>query len=81
MNPEELKARAKRFALRILNLADQLPGSLKGRIFPDQIARAPTSAAANYGAAYKSRSCPEFIAKIGVPEDEADEVQFWLELI
>ena len=81
MNPEELKARTKKFPLRILNLADKLPGGLKGRILSDQIARAGTSAAANYRAACKARSRAEFIAKIGVAEEEADEVQFWLELI
>jgi four helix bundle protein len=81
MNPEELKARTKNFALRILNLADKLPRGLKGRVLSDQIARAGTSAAANYRAACKARSRAEFIAKIGVAEEEADEVQFWLELI
>jgi len=78
MNPEELKARTKKFALRVLNLADKLPRDLKGRVLSDQIARAGTSAAANYRAACKARSRGEFIAKIGVAEEEADEVQFWL---
>ena len=81
MNPEELKDRTKKFALRILNLADKLPRGLKGRVLSDQIARAGTSAAANYRAACKARSRAEFVAKIGVAEEEADEVQFWLELI
>ena len=81
MNPEELKTRTKKFALCVLNLADQLPRGLKGRILSDQVARAGTSAAANYRAACKARSRAEFIAKLGVAEEEADEVQFWLELI
>ena len=81
MNPEELKNRTKKFALRVLNLADQLPRGVKGRVLSDQIARAGTSAAANYRAACKARSRREFIAKIGIAEEEADEVQFWLELI
>ena len=81
MNPEELKNRTKKFALRVLNLADQLPRGVKGRVLSDQIARAGTSAAANYRAACKARSRAEFIAKIGAAEEEADEVQFWLELI
>jgi four helix bundle protein len=79
MNPDELKARTKAFALRILNLAEKLPHGVKGRVLADQMARAGTSAAANYRAACKSRSRAEFIAKMGVAE-EADEVQFWLEL-
>jgi four helix bundle protein len=81
MNPEELKNRTKQFALRVLNLADQLPRGVKGRVLSDQIARAGISAAANYRAACKARSRAEFIAKIGIAEEEADEVQFWLELI
>ena len=81
MNPEELKTRSKKFALRVLNFADQLPRGLKGRVLSDQLARAGTSAAANYRAACKARSRAEFIAKLGVAEEEADEVQFWLELI
>jgi len=81
MDPEELKHRTKKFALRVLNLAEKLPRGVKGRVLSDQIARAGTSAAANYRAACKARSRAEFVAKIGVAEEEADEVQFWLELI
>ncbi len=81
VNAEELKARTKEFALRILNLAEKLPHGVKGRVLSDQIARAGTSVAANYRAACKARSRAEFIAKIGVAEEEADEVQFWLEMI
>jgi four helix bundle protein len=81
MNPEELKARTKKFAMRVLNLADKLPRGVTGKVLSDQIARAGTSATANYRAACKARSRAEFIAKIGVAEEEADEVQFWLELI
>jgi four helix bundle protein len=81
MNPQELKERTKKFALRVLNLAEKLPSGVKGRVISDQIARAGTSAAANYRAACKLRSRAEFVAKIGVAEEEADEVQFWLELI
>jgi four helix bundle protein len=80
MNPEELKNRTKKFAIRVLNLADQLPRGVKGRVLSDQIARAGTSAAANYRAACKARSRREFIAKVGIAEEEADEVQFRLEL-
>jgi four helix bundle protein len=81
VTPEELKTRTKKFALRILNLAASLPRGVKGRILADQIARAGTSAAANYRAACKGRSKAEFIAKLGIVEEEADEVQFWLEMI
>lgn len=81
MTPEQLKERSKKFALRILNLAERLPRGVKGRVLSNQIARAGTSLAANYRAACKCRSRAEFVAKMGVAEEEADETQFWLELI
>jgi four helix bundle protein len=81
MTPEELKARTKRFALRILKLADSLPRTASGKTMAGQIADAGTSTASNYRAACKARSRKEFIAKIGIAEEEADETQFWLELI
>ena len=81
MTPEELKARTKRFALRILKLADSLPRTPSGRTMASQIADSGTSAASNYRAACKARSRKEFVAKIGIAEEEADETQFWLEMI
>jgi len=81
MTPEELKARTKKFALRILKLADSLPRSPSARALAGQIADSGTSTAANYRAACKARSRKEFIAKLGIAEEEADETQFWLEMI
>ncbi len=81
MTPEELKIRTKKFALRVLKLAEKLPRSVRGRVLANQIARAGTSVAANYRACCKARSKAEFIAKIGIAEEEADEVKFWLEMI
>jgi four helix bundle protein len=81
MNAEEMKARTRQFALRILKLADSLPRTPSGRTLAGQIARSGTSVAANYRAAGKGRSKAEFIAKLGIAEEEADETQFWLELI
>jgi four helix bundle protein len=77
----ELKARTKEFALRVIRLVDALPNTVKGRAIANQIMRSATSVAANYRAACRSRSRAEFIAKIGVVEEEADETAFWLELI
>jgi four helix bundle protein len=81
MNGADMKLRTKRFALRILKLADSLPRSPSGRTLAGQIVRSGTSMAANYRAAGKGRSKAEFIAKLGIAEEEADETQFWLELI
>jgi four helix bundle protein len=77
----ELKARTKEFALRVIRLIDALPNTVKGRTIANQIVRSATSVAANYRAACRARSRAEFIAKIGVVEEEADETAFWLELI
>ena len=77
----DLKARTKQFALRVMKLVDSLPRTIQGRAVANQIIRSATSVAANYRAACRARSRAEFIAKIGVVEEEADETVFWLELI
>ena len=78
---DALKARTMDFAIRIFHLVEALPKSLQGRAVANQIIRSGTSMAANYRAACRARSRAEFIAKIGVVEEEADEMLFWLELI
>ena len=81
MNKDELKARTKQFALRIMNLVDALPNSTKGRVIGNQLIRSGTAVGANYRACCRSRSKAEFVAKIGIVEEEADESAFWMELI
>ena len=77
----ELKERTKVFALRILKLVAALPKSPEGRIIAGQIGRSGTAVGANYRASCRARSKAEFIAKIGIVEEEADETAYWLELI
>src|SRR6266478_3156469 len=81
MTTVELKARTKDFALRVIRLVDALPTSVKGCVIANQIIRSATFVVANYRAACRALSRVEFIAKIGVVEEEADETAFWLELI
>ena len=81
MDADDLKKRTKLFALRILKLAAFLPPTIEGKAIKGQLIRAGTSVGANYRAACRGRSRAEFIAKIGVVEEEADESAFWLELI
>ena len=81
MNPQELKERTKQFALRVMRLVDALPRTPKGNALAGQLVRSGTSVAANYRGACRGRSRAEFIAKIGVVEEEADETALWLELI
>lgn len=81
MNADDLKRRTKRFALRILKLVAALPDTVQGRTVSGQLVRAGTSVGSNYRAACRGRSRAEFIAKVGVVLEEADESAFWLELI
>jgi four helix bundle protein len=74
MTTAELKARTKEFALRVVRRVDALPNSVKGRAIANQIMRSATSVAANYRAACRARSRAEFIAKIGIVEEEASEL-------
>ena len=81
MNAQDLKERTKQFALRVMRLVDVLPNTPKGRAIASQLVRSGTSVAANYRAACRGRSKAEFIAKVGIVEEEADETALWLELI
>jgi four helix bundle protein len=81
MTPDELKARTKQFALRIIKLVGALPKTIEGRAIANQLVRCGTSVAANYRATCRARSRSEFVAKMGVVLEEADETQLWLELI
>jgi four helix bundle protein len=81
MKDSEMKLRTKTFALRIVRLFRALPHSEEARIIGRQILRSGTSVGANYRAACRSRSRQEFIARLGVVLEEADETVFWLELL
>ena len=81
MDSEELKRRSKKFALAAMELAELLPKNAKGRIVENQFLRSTTSVGANYRAATRSRSHAEFISKIGIVAEEADESCYWLELM
>ncbi len=81
MDEKALKGRTKQFGLRIMKLVDALPKTTSGRAIGNQLVRSGTSVGANYRAACRSRSKAEFIAKIGVVAEEADESAFWLELL
>ena len=80
MDPKQLKARTKRFAVDIIRLCRELPTTLDGRTVGGQMIRSGTSVGANYRASCRARSRSEWIAKLGVVEEEADETLFWLEV-
>lgn len=81
MDEAELKDRTKRFALRCIALAESLPPGRSGNIIAAQLIRCATSVGANYRSACRGRSRAEFISKLGVVEEEADEALFWMEVI
>ena len=68
-------------ALRVMRLIDNLPRSIQGRVIADQLMRSATSVASNYRAACRARSKAEFVAKLSIVVEEADETVLWLELI
>lgn len=81
MTSEELKKRTKLFSINIIHLARTLPKNDEGYIIKKQIIRCATSAAANYRSACRARSGADFISKISIVEEEADETCFWLEIL
>ena len=81
MTKEELQKRTKQFSLRVMKLVAALPNTPVARAIGGQLVRSGTSTGANYRAACRARSRAEFVAKIGVVEEEADESAFWMELL
>jgi four helix bundle protein len=78
---EALKKRTKKFALDVLTLVRTLPATEEAKVVGRQLIRSGTGVGANYRATCRSRSQTEFIARIGVALEEADESAFWLEVI
>jgi four helix bundle protein len=76
---EELRNRTKHFALRIVRLFQHLPHSPEAQVLGKQLLRCGTSVGANYRATGRARSRAEFISKMDMVVEEADETVFWLE--
>ena len=81
MTQEEMKARTKQFALRILKLVQSLPPNLVTNTIGKQLLRSGTSVGANYRASCRAKSTPDFINKLTIVEEEADESIYWMELL
>jgi four helix bundle protein len=78
---KQLQDRTKTFAVRIIHAFTALPKLEAARIIGRQFLRSGTSVAANYRAASRARSKAEFISKLGIVVEEADETSFWLDLL
>ena len=81
MTEIEMKQRTKAFALRVIKLVNSLSRELVARRLGDQLLRSGTSVGANYRAVCRARSKADFINKLGIVEEEADESAFWMELL
>jgi len=80
VTPEELKKRTKEFVIGVIRLSDEIPKKKAAEIMHGQLLRASSSVGANYRSACRARSRADFISKITIVEEEADESCYWLEL-
>ncbi len=81
MNENELKARTKKFGLRVIRLVESLPSTQTARTIGNQLLRSGMSVGANYRAACRGRSKADFVAKAGISLEEADECLYWMEML
>lgn len=81
MKSEEMKARTRAFALRIIRLAESLPDTPTARVIRNQMLRCGSAVGANYRSACRAKSKPDFISKMGNVEEETDETIYWMELL
>jgi four helix bundle protein len=81
LNALELQQRTKKFSLQIIRFFQALPRTTEAQVLGKQLLRCSTSVTANYRAACRARSKPEFIAKLSIVVEEADETLLWLEMI
>jgi four helix bundle protein len=79
--PQELRDRTKKFAIRVVRLFQALPKSTEAQVMGKQLLRCGMSVAANYRAVCRARSKAEFVARMGIVAEEADESVLWLELL
>ncbi len=81
MTNEQLKKRFKDFSIAIILFLKGLPDTFEIRVIRNQMVRSGTSPGANYRAACRGKSGPDFINKLKMVEEELDETQYWLELV
>lgn len=81
MDEKTFKARTKKLAVAIIKAVDKLPRSLGTEVVGRQLIRSGTSMGANYRAACRAKSTPDMINKMKIVEEEADETEYWLEIL
>ena len=81
MDKIELKRRAQKFAVDVIKFVGALPNNRELNVLVNQVLRSSTSVGANYRAACKGKSTADFINKIVICEEEADESIYWFDLM
>src|ERR1700722_3997905 len=81
MDKTELKRRTQRFAIDVIKFIETLPPKRSLNVLTNQLLRCSTSVGANYRSACKGKSTADFINKIIIYEEEADESIYWFELM
>jgi four helix bundle protein len=81
MNEADLKRRTKLFGLSVIKLVETLPTTSTARTIGNQLLRSGMSVGANYRAACRGKSKADFVAKVGISLEEADECMYWMELL
>jgi four helix bundle protein len=81
MDKVNLQNRTKLFAISCIKLCENLPKTKTTDVISYQLIKSATSVAANYRAACRAKSKPDFINKLKIVEEEADESLFWIEVL
>jgi len=81
MTTKELTERTFQFGVRVVRAVESLPKTDTARTLGKQLLRAGTSVGANYRAAARARSRADFVAKLGIVEEECDETIYWMEMV
>jgi four helix bundle protein len=81
MDAEELKRRTKKFGLDVIKLVESIPPTQTGKVIGNQLLRSALSVGANYRSACRGRSKADFISKVGITIEEADESEHWLDML
>lgn len=81
MQKADFARRTMLFGLRTIRLAESLPKSRTAHVIGTQLLRAGTSVGANYRSALRAKSRRDFIAKMGIVEEECDEALYWMQML
>ncbi len=81
MTSDELKKRTRALALRVIRMCEALPNGRTADVIGRQLLRSATSVGANYRAACRAKSTADFVAKMGIVEEECDECLYWMDLL